>query len=44
LASCTGEEMALHLVIDSAEAAVSDDTIPLDESLPRQLLGAVLRM
>ena len=24
LASCTGEEMALHLVIDAAEAAVSD--------------------
>ena len=34
LASCTGEEMALHLVIDSAEAAVSDETIPLDDSLP----------
>jgi hypothetical protein len=34
LASCTGEEMALHLVIDSAEAGVSDDAIPLDDSLP----------
>jgi len=34
LASCTGEEMALHLIIDAAEAAVSDETIPLDESLP----------
>jgi hypothetical protein len=34
LASCTGEEMALHLVIDSAEAAVGDETIPLDDSLP----------
>ena len=28
LASCTGEEMALHLVIDSAEAGVSDDATP----------------
>ena len=26
--------MALHLVIDSAEAGVSDDAIPLDDSLP----------
>ena len=34
LASCTGEEMALHLVIDSAEAGVSDDVTPLDDSLP----------
>ncbi|MDQ6727092.1 MAG: hypothetical protein M3066_13125, partial [Actinomycetota bacterium] len=34
LASCTGEEMALHLVIDSAEAGVSDDVMPLDDSLP----------
>jgi hypothetical protein len=34
LASCTGEELALHLVIDSAEAGVSDDVIPMDDSLP----------
>lgn len=34
LASCTGEEMALHLVIDSAEAGMSDDAIPLDDSIP----------
>ena len=34
LASCTGEEMALHLVIDSAEAGLSDDAIPVNESLP----------
>lgn len=34
LASCTGEEMALHLVIDLAAAGVSDDTILMDDSLP----------
>ena len=39
LASSTGEEMALHLVIDSAEAGVNDGTIPVDLSLPEHAAG-----
>ncbi len=34
LASCTAEEMALHLVIDVAEALVSDEILPVEEHLP----------
>ena len=31
--------MALHLVIDSAEAGVNDGTIPVDLSLPEHAAG-----
>jgi hypothetical protein len=34
LASCTAEEMALHLVIEAAEAGVSDGSVAMDQSLP----------
>ena len=34
LASCTAEEMALHLVIDLAEDFVTDGTLPMQEDLP----------
>ena len=34
LASCTAEEMALHLVIDLAEGFVSDGTFPIQDQLP----------
>ena len=34
LASCTGEEMALHLVIEAAEIGVSDGSLAMDQSLP----------
>jgi hypothetical protein len=34
LASCTGEEMALHLVIDQAESWSTEGLLPAPESLP----------
>jgi len=34
LASCTGEEMALHFVIDLAESETKDGVIPTNVSLP----------
>jgi hypothetical protein len=34
LASCTGEEMALHLVIDFAESATDEQALEVDERLP----------
>ncbi len=34
LASCTGEEMALHLVIDLAESEAKDGVIPTNALLP----------
>ncbi len=34
LASCTGEEMALHFVIEAAETGVSDGSLAVDQSLP----------
>lgn len=36
LASCTAEEMALHMVIDFAEASVADDMAPIPQKLPRR--------
>lgn len=34
LASCTAEEMALHMVIDLAEAFVNDGVVPAESALP----------
>ncbi len=34
LASCTGEEMALHFVIEAAETGVSDGSLTINQSLP----------
>ncbi len=34
LASCTAEEMALHMVIDLAEAFVADGIVPTESPLP----------
>ena len=36
LASCTAEEMALHMVIDFAEASVADGMAPIPQKLPRR--------
>ena len=36
LASCTAEEMALHMVIDFAEASVADGLAPIPQKLPRR--------
>jgi hypothetical protein len=36
LASCTAEEMALHMVIDCAEASVAEGTAPTPQRLPRR--------
>jgi len=37
LASCTGEEMALHLVIDFAESETRDGVIPTNALLPEDV-------
>ncbi len=34
MASCTAEEMALHLIIDAAEGATLDGSLATDLSLP----------
>ena len=34
MATCTAEEMALHLIIDAAEGATRDGTLVTDLSLP----------
>lgn len=36
LASCTAEEMALHVIIDHAEGFVADGVLPAQEHLPRR--------
>lgn len=36
LASCTAEEMALHMVIDFAEASVADGMASIPQKLPRR--------
>ena len=36
LASCTAEEMALHMVIDLAEAFAADGIVPIESELPRR--------
>ena len=37
LASCTGEEMALHLVIDEAESSLADGLLLVPELLPEDV-------
>ena len=34
MATCTAEEMALHLIVDAAEGATRDGTLATDLSLP----------